>query len=301
MRGLWMVAVAGLAVAGRAEAQSEEVIRRFFEGKTVLVKVDMPGSERGVDVYPGTSQPVDFPKLAKRLKEFGVAVRRGDEILVTKLKVKKDLIEFQLGGGGFGTMGDDASSSVFIPSAGKSEREKNLEKDIGSMSDASARRKAQEELDQLRRDRARADASSKGAAAQASQLKQANLRQRRAEGGSRFNLRYDPVVPDEAVTPDGIMRALSEYVDFGPMGSAGRGETRGGRDDPPPPAGEGPAGLRKGMLVEDVDRLLGRPEGISQKSEGSLRVSVSVYASRTWRVEAEFVEGVLVRFVVSSK
>lgn len=294
MRHVWVGAILGLAVVGRAEAQSEDILRRFFEGKTVAIKVDMPGSERGVDVYPGTSQPIDFPKLAKRLKEFGTAVRRGDEILITKLKVKKDLIEFQLGGGGFGTMGDDASASVYVPPAGKSEREKNLEKDLGSIKDATARRKAQEELDQLRRDRARADGANKAASAQASQLKQANLRQRRAEGGSRFNLRYDPAVPDEALTPDGVMRALAEYVDFSSM-------TGGGREEGPQATGDGPGGLRKGMLVEEVDRLLGRPEGISQKAEGTLRVSMSTYTSRTWRVDAEFVEGVLVRFTVSSR
>jgi hypothetical protein len=44
-------------------------------------------------------------------------------VLVTKVKVKDDLIEFQLGGGGYGTFRDDASSNVFVPSASKTERE----------------------------------------------------------------------------------------------------------------------------------------------------------------------------------
>lgn len=300
MGTIWLAVLLGVLRAGRAEAQSEEALRRFFEGKTVVIKLEMPGSERGVDVYPGTSQPIDFPKHAKRLKEFGTAVRRGDEALVTKVKIKKDLIEFQLGGGGYGTFGDDAGTSVSFSTAERSQREKNLEKDLGGMSDPAGRRKAQEELDQLRKERARADGANRAAAAQATQLKQANLRQRRAEAGSRFNLRYDPVVPEEAMTPDGVMRALAEYVDFAPLPGAGRpglhGEGVGG-----PTQGEGPGGLRKGLLVEEVDRLLGRPEGIAERSEGSLRVSISTYLTRDRRIEAEFVEGVLVRFTVASR
>lgn len=286
-----------VAAAAPAAAQSEDALRRYFEGKTVVVKLDLPGSERGVDVYPGTDRPIDFPKHAKRLKDYGTAVRRGEEILVTKVKVKKDLIEFQLGGGGFGTFGDDAGNSVYVPSADKSQREKNLEKEIPGL-DPAARKKAQEELDALRKDRARADAANRAQAAQASQLKQANVRQRRVEGGSRFNLRYDPEVPDEALTPDGVMRALAEYVDFSALGghpAAGAGDRGPGR-----PAGE-VGDLRKGMLVEEVDRLLGRPDGIAQRTEGTLKVSVSTYTTRDRTIQAEFVEGVLIRFTVSSR
>ena len=34
---------------------------------------------------------------------------------------------------------------------------------------------------------------------------------------SRFNLRCKPVVPDEPLTPDGVMRALAEDLDFSPV------------------------------------------------------------------------------------
>jgi len=205
------------ATAPTALAQSEEQLRAFFEGKSVVVKMEMPGTEDGVDVYPGTARPIDFPKHAGRLKRFGTALRRGDEVLVTKVKLKEDLVEFQLGGGGYGTFGDDASPNVHVPSASKTEREKNLEKDLEKTTDPAQRRKLREELDALRRERQREDARNEAEAAQAEQAKEANIRQRRLEGGSRFNLRYNPVVPDEARRPDGIMRALAEYVDFSPL------------------------------------------------------------------------------------
>jgi len=280
-----------VATAPPGFAQSEDQLRTFFEGKTVRVKIEMPGTEDGVDVYPGTAHPIDFPKHATRLKRAGTALRRGDEVLVTKVKVKKDLIEFQLAGGGYGTFGDDDNPNVFVPAASKTEREKNLEKDLEKTTDPARRRKMREELDALRRDREREDAHNEAEAAQARQAKEANIRQRRLEGGSRFNLRYKPVVPAEALTPDGVMQALAEYVDFSSFGA---------EPAPGPHAASRLDELRKGLTVEEVDALLGRPEAISQRTEGTLKVSTSTYRTRDRGITAEFVEGVLIRFTITS-
>src|SRR2546426_8903881 len=189
-----------VATAPPALAQSEEALRTYFEGMTVRLKIEMPVTEGGVDVYRGTGHPMDFPRHATRLKRAGTALRRGDEVLVTKVKVKRDLIEFQLAGGGYGTFGDDDSPNVFVPSASKTEREKNLEKDLEKTTDPTQRRKMREELDALRRDRERENARNGAEAAQAEQTKEANIRQRRAEGRSRFNLRCKPVVPAHGIT-----------------------------------------------------------------------------------------------------
>ncbi len=296
MRFVLLAAIGLLSATSQVAAQSEESLRRFFEGKSVVVKIEMPGTDDGIDVYPGTSQPVDFPRVARRLKEYGTAIRRGEDILVTKIRVKKDLIEFQLGGGGYGTFGDETGSYVSTSSAGKSTREKNLEKELPGITDPAAKKKAQEELDALRKDRARTDAANRAAVAQAQQMKDANVRSRRIEGGSRFNLRFKPAVPDEAMTPDGVMRALAEYVDFSSV-LASKTERPGLHGE----GAAGGAGLRKGMLVEEVDALLGRPESIATRAEGTLKVSSSVYLSRDRRFDVEFVEGVLIRFTVSSR
>jgi hypothetical protein len=91
-------------------AQDEAHLRRVLEGKRVTVKIDMPATQEGVDVFPGSSRPIDFPKLSGRLKKNGVAIKEGESGMVTKVKVKDDLIEIQLGGGGYGTSGDVLSS-----------------------------------------------------------------------------------------------------------------------------------------------------------------------------------------------
>ena len=281
------------AAAQPAFGQTERQLRSYFEGKNVVVKVDMPGTEAGVDVRPDMPHPINYPDLAKRLKTYGTAIHRGDQSTVTKVKVKGDLIEFQLGGGGYGTFGDDASPNVGIPLAPKTVREKNLEQDLDHTNDPAQRRRIQEELDGLRRSRQREDARNQARAAEARQIKEANIRQRRAEGGSRFNVRFKGGVPDQALTPDGLMGLLSEYLDF---------DAAPGPNSPMEDAGADDRGseLRKGLTVEEVDQMMGRPESIGQRREGTLNVSTCTYRIPGRTVLAEFVEGVLIRYTISS-
>ena len=288
-----------LAAAAPAMAQSEQKLQQYFEGKSVTLKMEMPGSDDGVDVYPGNTQPVNFPQHAQRLKQYGTAYKRGDAALITKVKVKKDLIEFQLGGGGYGTFMDDASSDVYVSSAPKTTREKNLEKDIKNTTDSEQKRKMREELDDLRKAREREDARNQAQAEQAKQMKEQNVRQRRLEGGSRFNIRYKPVVPSEAMTPEGIMQVLAEYVDFAAVGGAVATATPSSTKASNGGARNGE--LRKGLSADEVDALLGRPESINQRMEGKLKVSSSTYRKNGQVITAEFVEGVLIRYSISSE
>jgi len=64
-----LLLIAGLLVPGGVQAQSEAVLRDYFEGRTVQVKLAMPGTEDGVDIYPGTPKPLDYPRHASRLKQ----------------------------------------------------------------------------------------------------------------------------------------------------------------------------------------------------------------------------------------
>lgn len=281
-----------LALPSMVRAQSEGALRSYFEGRTVRLRIDMPGTQKGVDVYPAAARPVDFPAHAGRLKSYGTAIHRGDEQQVTKIKVKDDLIEFQLGGGGYGTFGDDDSPDVSYAPTPKTTREKNLESDLERATDATAKRRIKEELDGLRRDREREDNRNRAAAAQAEAVRAANIRQRRLDGGSRFNLRFEDTVPPQALDPQWIMTALAEYVDFGTLAAGASAEHPG-----PPPVEE----LRKGLSAQEVDAMLGRPVSITERNEGTLVVNVSTYQSDTRSVVAEFVEGVLVRFRITPR
>src|SRR5262245_17877542 len=118
------------AAAGPAAAQDEPALRSFFEGRRVVLRIDMPGTSDGVDVLVDSRHPIDSERYRDRLKDFGTSIRAGDSATITLIKVKRDLIEFQLGGGGFGTFGDDTSTSVYMPLVEKSSRERDLESEI---------------------------------------------------------------------------------------------------------------------------------------------------------------------------
>jgi hypothetical protein len=281
-------------------AQSEAALKEYFEGRTVKVKIAMPGTEDGVDIYPGTAKPLDYPRHADRLKDNGTALRAGGEALVTKIKVKSKLIEFQLDGGGYGTMGDETSSNVNVSQAPKTKREQNLEAELKRTGDPVRRRQIKEELDDLKNDRERENARNRANVAEAEETRKANIRERRLQGGSRFNIRYQNGVPQDVLTPDGIKAALAAYVEFpGPFAQEPPHEGLPVETGPAPrPTSNGLPS--KGMLATEVDQILGTPERTSDRMEGRLKVTTKVYRSSAGQVTAEFVEGVLIRYSMTS-
>lgn len=295
-----LILMAGLLLPAAAQAQSEAVLRDYFEGRTVKVKLAMPGTEDGVDVYPGTPKPLDYPRHASRLKEYGTAIKAGTDALVTKVKVKSKLIEFQLDGGGYGTMGDETSSSVSVSDAPKTKREQNLEGQLKRETDPAQRRAIKEELDDLKAERERENARNRASVADAQESKKANIRQRRLEGGSRFNIRYREGVPSTALTPESVKAALEAYLEFPEAQAqtdAAAPQPFGGAGAPPAPGSGLPS---KGMLQADVDQMLGMPAKSTDRAEGKLKVTTRVYPTKAGKVSAEFVEGVLIRYTITS-
>jgi hypothetical protein len=290
MRTLPLLAIAFALPWTRGEAQDEAALRRAFEGQSVVLKIDMPGTSSGVNVYPERDMPVDFPEVATRLKKFGTAIRTGDAVMVTKIRVKDDLIEFQLGGGGYGSFGDAmGESGGGVTEVSETPAEKALRDSIRHESDSGTKRRMQRDLDALRSTRERENSQARAAAAQAEEIRQSNLRGRRMEGGSRFNVRFRGGVPAEALTPDGLRALLSRYVDFG-------GATA---TSAPGAAPGGASALRKGLMLEDVERLLGPAVSASESDDCALHVMTRTYRKDGQRTTARFVSGVLVEYTIT--
>jgi hypothetical protein len=291
------VCTAGLMLAAPAASQNETALRSYFEGKRVMLRIDMPGNSGGVDVQADASRAVDYQRYRDDLKRYGTAIRAGDSVSVTLVKVKKDLIEFQLAGGGFGTFGDDTSTSVTMPLVAKSEREKNLEKRVREEEDRDQRRELQRDLDELRDKRERENRRITVERERAEERKRERVAEERLSGGSRFNLRYADRVP-VGFRPDDLVAALTEYVDF-------RLDTRGdGRPAPAPtPAGRASdiSLLRKGMLRGEAERAFGRAAESSERREGDLTIMTLVFVVGEQRIAADFVEDVLLRYTITSK
>jgi hypothetical protein len=296
-------AVLLLALAAPAAAQNEAALKEYFEGRRVAVRIDMPGDADGVDVHADARRAIDFGKYRDNLRRYGVAIHAGESAVVTLVKVKKDLIEFQLGGGGFGTFGDDTSTSVYLPLVEKSDRERSLERRVKEEDDRDRRRELQHDLEELRDRRERENRRIMVERERLEEQKRLRVAEERMRGGSRFNLRYDDRVPT-GIRPEEMMAALAEYVDF---------SLAGARPGPPPPAPlpapmpppSIPSGdvsmVRKGLLRVEAERLFGRPVSASERREGGVTVVTLVFELGDQRVTTEFVEDVLVRYTIMSR
>jgi hypothetical protein len=285
----WAVLVVGVSTP--AAAQDEAALRSFFEGRRVRVTIDMPGTSDGVDVHADASRPIDFRQHGERLKQYGVAIRARETATVTLVKMKDDLIEFQLNGGGYGTFGDDTSTSVYIPHVDRSSRERELDRLIRDEDDSRRRRRLEEERENLRDRRERTNRRIDAERAVAEARKREMVAERRLSGGSRFNLRYEDEVP-AGIKPEEVMAALARYVDFGPDVSSRQ------RDDRPVADASLP---RKGMTRAEAERAFGPPVTESERREGNLNITTLRFERRDQEITADFVEDILVRFSISSR
>jgi len=293
-------------LAHRASAQNESVLRQAFEGKVVVVKIDMPATSKGVDVYPLDPMAVDFREVAQRLKDNSTSLRIGQQVMVTKVFVKKNShVEFQLGGGGYGTFGDNTSDGSGLNSVnqGETRAEKALRDSIKKAQGPTKRKQFEKELASVRAERERENARAQAEAKQAQSVIEANLRARRAESGSRFNVRYRNGIPPDALTPDGLMRALAQYVDFGGGGAVASGGASSGTPGQALTSGGGsrssPASIRKGLLLEDVEAMFGPAATADERKEGTLTVLKRTYRKDGQKILASFVNGVLIDFSIT--
>ncbi len=281
--------------------QAERELQKFFEGTMVTVLLDMPATAQGIDITPEAEKPLAFPDYQARLKKVGISLKRGDGVMVTKVKVKSKLIEFQLGGGGYGTFGDEKASGGSGGSTGKSTREKNLERDLKSEKDPAKRRAMTEELDRLRRDRQHDERENSAEAKQAQAMEKQRLGEKALSAGSRFNVRYPDGVPSDALTPEALISALERYVDFrAPEVGVGAGDSRGDRDMGRD-GGENGRALRKGATLADVAALYGPAISTASRTDCGWDVTTNRYRKGPQRVEATFIEGVLVRYTLSEE
>jgi hypothetical protein len=272
--------------AAPAAAQDESTLRSFFEGTRVTVTIDMPGSSDGVDLHVDSGRPLDYQRYGDRLRAYGAAIRADHAATVTLVKLKKDVIEFQLDGGGFGTFNDDANTSVSIPRLEKSTREKSLEKEAKDEDNPRRRRELERQLDELRTRREVENRRIDVLKAEAEERRKERIAEQRLRGGSRFNLRYDEGVP-RGIAPREVMAALGSYVTFSALTADDRQV-----DDGIP---------RKGMMRAQAERAFGIPIASSERQEGTLQVTTLVFNRGTERITADFVEDVLVRYVTTAR
>jgi hypothetical protein len=83
MKSLFSTLVLIIGGAISVSAQSDGDLKQYFEGRNVTLKLDMPATKDGVNVYPEREQPLNYSEYADRLKRHGISVRRGAMIMIT--------------------------------------------------------------------------------------------------------------------------------------------------------------------------------------------------------------------------
>jgi hypothetical protein len=302
-----LLTVLAASMTGAVVPANEATLAQAFEGKQVVVRMDMPGTQQGVDLFVQRPQPLDTKSYAGRLKKFGTSIRNGDTVMVTKIKVKDKNIEFQLAGGGYGTAGDDTDTSVHYTPIDKSSREKDLEQQIRDEKDPDRRRALQRQLDDVRSRRERQDRRDQAMAQDAAENKKQLVYGRRQQGGSRFNLRFNTNEAAASATPEQLMTVLASYVSFAsmppPAEQAPQAPSPGPAGGPPPPS-SAPAdasSLKKGMSIEEVKGLFGEPTATQDRSHDGMKVTAYTFVTRDSKIDTNFVNGVLVQYTVSSR
>jgi hypothetical protein len=296
-------------VAGVGEQGSgQSSLQSYFVGRQVTLQIDMPGTQQGVDLRMDREEMMDWKQYSNRLKQFGPALRSGDRSTITTLVVKKNLIEFQLDGGGFGTFWDDDTTTVTPYHVDKSNYEKQLERDIRDTTDAQRRRDLQRELDRVRSRREREQRSDDRAAQIASQLKAQQVAGKRIQGGSRFNLRWAGSIPQDQLTPDAVMKMLEAYIDFGDLQAQKPILTPTAQSAAPAAAPTASAAsssitqIKRGMAIGEISNLMGLGRQLSQStSEEGLKTQIFEYLPNDYRVEVTYVDGIVVRYSIESR
>lgn len=299
MRRLTWALIVVVLLSGAALAQGGS-LQNAFLGREVEVKIDMPGTQQGVDLNFSSGQPLDWRTYSQRIKGFGIAIRKGDTPTVTSIVVKKDRIEFQLDGGGYGTFWDD-TSRVMPRMIGKSNYERQLERDFQSETDPRKKDQIRRELDRERARREREQWSENSRAQIADQIKQSEIASKRTQGGSRFNLRWNGSIPEADLTPEAVMQRLSPWVEFRGLKDS-RNVLAQDAPAPPPLPSNSPVQLQRGMRKSAVEQMLGKGDLLTENKSGDgLTSSEWRYTTQDNYVDVTYVEGVLVRYAIMSR
>jgi len=197
-------------LAGIAQADDAE-LRQFLLGKQVTVKIDMPATQKGIDLQLDKAEPMNWSQYSDRLKQYGVALRQGEQVTVTSIVAKKDTIEVQLNGGGFGTFRDNSATAETSSSIPVTRTEARLQKEVKNEKDPERRKKLERSLDREKSSRESEQARRDAEAHAVTELRRQELR---PQGGSRFNLRWNTSIEKLNLTPEVVMRRLQPYVAF---------------------------------------------------------------------------------------
>jgi hypothetical protein len=79
-------------------AQSQADLERFFQGQTVTLRIDLPATREGVNIYPERAQSFNYQEYEKRIQRHGALVRGYEVVTISGVSVKGECIEVMVTG-----------------------------------------------------------------------------------------------------------------------------------------------------------------------------------------------------------
>jgi hypothetical protein len=202
---------------GQAPAAPPDPLKRALEGRTVLVKFDMPASEEGVDVVIAKKDAmIDQTKLDRIVAQNGIAISRGAKAHITGIHYMKNGLSIEFDGGGSPSQEWVVSGMVLSEPAAtaKSSRELDLERSMATESNTSNLWNLRSELDYERQRRQRQDERNLQAFQEAVRLRDRYISENRKSWGSRVNIIFRN--NKESLSLKDLSTAMAKYVELLP-------------------------------------------------------------------------------------
>jgi len=107
---------------GSVKEQAQQQLAALFLNKQLIAKVPFPAHQSGIDLK--TDGTYDTWLATRMIKDHGVGIEVDEKASVTNVKLKGNMIEIHLNGGGVGSLGDalmmsDAKKAMRDASTGK--------------------------------------------------------------------------------------------------------------------------------------------------------------------------------------
>ncbi len=200
-----------------SQDDSELRIRKALEGRSVLVKMDMPAIDAGIYMF-FDDEKVSFDQGSynKLVKDFGISVKKGTRATITGVRVTNRGIEIDLDGGGSPDR-DWIVGGIRLTEpqpVARSDREAELERRLQHETNPGAASFLRNELEYERIRRLSQDDRNREAFERVSRLRSQYIEENRKNWGSKLIVSVRS--RKSSVTLRDMLRSLSQYVELLP-------------------------------------------------------------------------------------
>lgn len=192
-------------------SQDLNSIKKELEGRFVLLKIDMPASNHGIDLNANSEVPLNQKVYNERITEYGISISTGDTTAITKIDHNKNSIIIYLGAGGY-DHNEHLSTTKPKQIVKVSEKEKSLKKLIAEETDQNKLSKLHRDLNKLKRARKIKQGKIDSKAAESKILEAEKQYIETIKSGSRIYINFPNKVEQSNIDLNTINKILSNYL-----------------------------------------------------------------------------------------